>query len=137
MAPAAGLARGAYVLAETAGETPDVILIATGAEVQLAVAARAELEKRGHAVRVVSMPSFELFEKQDAAYRDSVLPPQVKRRLAIEAGVPLSWYRWIGPEGDVIGMTTFGASGPYQDVLKHFGFTAENVIERSLKLLAR
>jgi transketolase len=137
MAPAAGLSRGAYVLAETAGETPDIILIATGAEVQLAVAARAELEKRGHAVRVVSMPSFELFEKQDAAYRDSVLPPQVKRRLAIEAGVPLSWYRWIGPEGDVIGMTTFGASGPYQDVLKHFGFTAENVIERSLKLLAR
>jgi transketolase len=83
------------------------------------------------------MPSFELFERQDAAYRDSVLPPSVKRRLAIEAGAPLSWYRWIGPEGDVIGMTTFGASGPYQDVLKHFGFTAENVIEHALKLLAR
>jgi transketolase len=137
MGPAAALARGAYVLAETTGKTPDIILIATGSEVQLAVAARTELEKRGHAVRVVSMPSFELFERQDAAYRDSVLPPSVKRRLAIEAGAPLSWYRWIGPEGDVIGMTTFGASGPYQDVLKHFGFTAENVIEHALKLLAR
>jgi transketolase len=136
MAPASGLARGAYVLTETAGKSPAIILIATGSEVHLAVAAKPELEKRGHAVRVVSMPSFELFGQQDAAYRDSVLPSNVKRRLAIEAAVPLSWYRWVGPEGDIIGMTTFGASGPYQDVLKHFGFTPENVVERALKLLA-
>jgi transketolase len=137
MAPAAGLARGAYVLTETAGKTPDIILIATGSELQLAVAAMPELERRGHAVRIVSMPSFELFEKQDQSYRDTVLPPAIRRRLAIEAGSPLSWYRWVGPEGDIIGMTTFGASGPYQDVLKHFGFTSENVVERALKLLSR
>ena len=137
MAPAAGLARGAYVLTETAGKTPDIILIATGSELQLAVAAMPELERRGHAVRIVSMPSFELFEKQDQSYRDTVLPPAIRRRLAIEAGAPLSWYRWVGPEGDIIGMTTFGASGPYQDVLKHFGFTSEHVVERALKLLSR
>jgi len=137
MGSAKGLARGAYVLSDTPGKLPDIVLIATGAEVQLAVAASADLEKRGQAVRVVSMPSFELFERQDVAYRDTVLPPSVKRRLAIEAGSPLSWYRWIGPEGDIIGMNTFGASGPYQDVLKHFGFTAENTIERAVKLLSR
>jgi transketolase len=135
MAPAAGLAKGAYVLTETAGKTADIILIATGSELQLAVGAKSDLEKRGYAIRVVSMPSFELFEEQDAAYRDSVLPPSIKRRLAIEAGSPLSWYRWVGLEGGVVGMTTFGASGPYQDVLKHFGFTVENVVQHALKLL--
>ncbi|HEY6394150.1 MAG TPA: transketolase, partial [Candidatus Binataceae bacterium] len=137
VAPASGLRKGAYVLAETAGKTPDIILIGTGSELQLATAAKPELEKRGNAVRVVSMPCFEFFEQQDQAYRDSVLPPSVHRRLAIEAGSPMSWYRWIGERGDVIGMTTFGASGPYMNVLKHFGFTVENVMDRALKLLAR
>jgi transketolase len=137
VAPAAGLARGAYVLSETSGKSPDIILIATGSELHLAVAAKAELEKQGHAARVVSMPSFELFEAQDVAYRDSVLPPGIKRRLAIEAAVPLSWYRWVGPEGDIVGMTTFGASAPSQDVLNHFGFTVENVVSHALKLLLR
>jgi transketolase len=137
MAPAAGLARGAYVLTETAGRTPAIILIATGSEVQLAVAAKPELEKRGHAVRIVSMPSCELFAAQDQAYRDSVLPPAVTRRLAIEAGALMSWYRWVGTDGDIIGMTTFGASAPSADVLKHFDFTAENVVARALKLLER
>jgi transketolase len=83
------------------------------------------------------MPSFELFEAQDVAYRESVLPAAIKRRLAIEAAVPLSWYRWVGPEGDIVGMTTFGASAPSQDVLNHFGFTVENVVSRALKLLSR
>ena len=137
MAPARELARGAYVLNETKGRTADIILMASGSELHLAVGAKEELEKRGRAVRVVSMPSMELFEKQDAAYRDAVLPPSIRRRLAIEAGAPMSWYRWVGLEGDVVGMTTFGASGPYQDVLKHFGFTVENVVERALKLLGR
>ena len=137
MAPARGLARGAYVLSETQGRAAEIILMASGSELQLAVGARDELEKRGHAVRVVSMPSMELFEKQDAAYRDSVLPPAIRRRLAIEAAAPMSWYRWVGLDGDVLGMTTFGASGPYQDVLKHFGFTVENTVARALKLLAR
>jgi transketolase len=135
LAPAAGLARGAYVLTETAGKTPEIILIATGSEVQLAVAAKPELEKRGHSVRVVSMPSFELFEQQDAAYRDSVLPPTIRRRLAIEAGAPLSWYRWVGLDGDIIGITRFGMSAPSAQVLKHFGFTVEHTVERALKLL--
>jgi transketolase len=136
MAPASELKHGAYVLTETAGKTPELILIATGSELQLAVGAKAELEKRGHAIRVVSMPSFELFERQDGGYRDSVLPPTINRRLAIEAGVSLSWHRWVGPGGDIIGMKTFGASAPSQDVLKHFGFTVENVVEHALKLLA-
>ncbi len=137
VAAASGLARGAYVLSETAGVVPQIILIATGSEVGLALSARDELEKRGKAVRVVSMPSFELFEAQDQAYRDSVLPPSIRRRLAIEAAVPLSWYRWVGLDGDVVGMTTFGASAPYQDAMRHFGFTVENVVNRAMALLAR
>ncbi|HZO80190.1 MAG TPA: transketolase [Candidatus Binataceae bacterium] len=136
MAPASALARGAYVLCETPGRAAEIVLIASGSELQLAVGAKAELERRGRAVRVVSMPSFELFERQDAAYRDSVLPPANRRRLAIEAGVPQPWFRWVGLEGDVLGMTTFGASAPFQDLLKHFGFTVENVVERALRLLA-
>jgi len=137
VAPASGLARGAYVLTETPGKTPELILIATGSEVHLAVEAKAELEKRGHAVRVVSMPSAELFERQDAAYRESVLPTAVRRRLAIEAGAPDSWYRWVGLDGAVVAMTTFGASAPVNDLMKHFGFTVENVVGRALELIAR
>jgi transketolase len=136
MAPASGLHKGAYVLTETLDKTPELILMATGSELSLAVDAKPELEKRGHAVRVVSVPSFELFQKQDAAYRDAVLPPSIRRRLAIEAGSPLSWYKWVGLDGDVVGMTTYGASGPSQKVLDHFGFTVANVVEHALKLLA-
>jgi transketolase len=131
------LARGAYVLTETSDRKPDIILIATGSEVQLALGAKPVLEQRGFAVRVVSMPSFELFECQDAAYQRSVLPPEVQRRLAIEAGAPLCWYRWVGPQGDIIGMTSFGASAPYADAFKHFGFTVENVVARALSVLER
>ncbi|HKF27837.1 MAG TPA: transketolase C-terminal domain-containing protein, partial [Candidatus Binataceae bacterium] len=131
----AGLARGAYVLAQTAGKSPDIILIATGSELALAVESKTELEKRGKAVRLVSMPSFELFEAQDPKYRDSVLPPGMRKRLAIEAAAPLSWYRWVGLDGDVVGMSAFGTSAPYQDAMRHFGFTVENVVERALKLI--
>ncbi len=137
IAPASGLARGAYVLADSPGKLPEIILIASGSEVQLAMAAKPELEKRGHAVRVVSMPSFELFEQQDSAYRDAVLPPAVRRRLAIEAGATLSWYRWVGLDGDIVGLDRFGMSGPYAAVLKYFNFTPEHVVERALKLLRR
>ncbi|MGH7815678.1 MAG: transketolase [Candidatus Binataceae bacterium] len=136
-APASGARRGGYVLADTPGKTPEIILIATGSELQLAVGAKEALEKRGKAVRVVSMPSCEIFNRQDAAYRDSVLPPNIKRRLAIEAAVPMTWYRYVGPEGDILGMTTFGASGKYEDLEKHFGFTVDNVVARALKVLAR
>ncbi len=135
MAPASMLSRGGYVLTETAGRQPDIILIGTGSELHLAVGAKPLLEQRGHAVRVVSMPSCEIFEQQDAAYRESVLPADVDLRLAIEAGSPMSWYRWVGARGDVLGMTTFGASGPYTEVLKHFGFTVDNVVERAERLL--
>jgi transketolase len=137
MAPASGLHKGAYILTETKGKTPDVILIATGGELHFAVEAKPELEKKGHAVRVVSMPSFEIFDRQDQAYKDSVLPPNNRKRLAIEAGSPLCWYKWIGFEGDMIGMTTFGASAPYKDLAPHFGFTVENVVARAEKLIAR
>jgi transketolase len=137
VAPASGLARGAYVLAETAGRSPEIILMGTGSEVQLAMAAKPDLEKRGHAVRVVSMPSFELFEQQDVAYRESILPNAIRRRLAIEAGTPLSWYRWVGLDGDIVGLDRFGVSGPSPEVLKYFNFTADHVVERALKLLAR
>jgi transketolase len=136
VAPASGLARGAYVLTETDGRSPEIILIGTGSELQLAVAAKSELEKRGHAVRVVSMPSFELFEHQDASYRDSILPPAIRRRLAVEAGASLSWYRWVGLDGDIVGLDRFGMSGPYAEVLQYFNFTAEHVVERALQLLA-
>jgi transketolase len=137
MAPASGLHKGAYVLTETKGKTPDIIIIATGGELHFAVEAKPELEKKGGAVRVVSMPSFEMFERQDQAYRDSVLPPAIKKRLAIEAGSPLCWYKYIGLEGDMIGMTSFGASAPYKDLAPHFGFTVENVVARAEKLIAK
>jgi transketolase len=137
MAQASGLARGAYVLTETPGRNADIILIASGSEVQLAVGAKDALEKQGKAVRVVSMPSFELFEAQDRSYQESVLPPAIRKRLAIETGATLAWYRWVGLDGDVIGMTTFGTSAPYQEAFRHFGFTVENVTDRAMRLLGR
>jgi transketolase len=137
VASASGLKRGAYVLTETVGRSPDIILLASGSEVQLAVAAKPDLEKRGYAVRVVSMSSFELFEQQNADYRDSILPPGIRRRLAIEAGATLCWYRWVGLDGDVVGLDRFGMSGPSADVMKYFNFTADHVVERALRLLSR
>jgi transketolase len=136
-APASGVSRGAYVLGDTAGKTPEIILMSTGSELSLIVDAKAKLEEKGKAVRIVSMPSMEIFEQQDQAYRDSVLPPNIRRRVAVEAAVAMSWYRWVGPEGDIICMTGFGASGKYEDLEKHFGFTVENVVDRALKVLAR
>jgi transketolase len=137
MAPAAQLKRGAYVLTETKGKAPEIILIGTGSELSLVVDAKAELEKRRHSVRVVSMPSMEIFAKQDDSYRNSVLPPAIKMRLAVEAAVPMSWYRWVGPEGDILGMTGYGRSAPSAEVMKYFGFTVENVVNRALKLFER
>ncbi|MGO9801376.1 MAG: transketolase [Candidatus Binatus sp.] len=137
MAPASGVRRGAYVLTESAGRPAEIILIGSGSELSLVVDAKAKLEEKGKSVRVVSLPSENIFEKQDQAYRDSVLPPGIRRRLAVEAGAPMSWYRWVGLDGEIIGMTTFGASGKYEEVMKHFGFSVDNVVERALKLLAR
>ena len=129
-APAAGLASGAYVLAENPGGKPDVLLLATGSEVSLCVEAFEQLSKEGIKARVVSMPSWELFEKQDQAYRDSVLPPGVKARVSVEMASTFGWTRYVGMSGSSIGMHSFGASAPLKALLKHFGFTVETCRRR-------
>lgn len=132
-----GVARGAYILADSAGE-PDVILIGTGSEVSLCVQAKATLEKEQQcSVRVVSMPSWNLFQAQPASYRDKVLPPQVKARVTVEAGASLGWREWAGDLGEVIAIDRFGASAPGAEVLKHFGFTADHVVETAQKTMDR
>ena len=135
LAPAEELVRGAYVLAEAEGGQPDIILIATGSEVHLALAARERLAERGVRARVVNMPSWELFDRQPESYRQAVLPPHVTARLAIEAGVSQGWHRYVGPAGDVMSIERFGASAPYKVLQEKFGFTAENVAQRALALL--
>lgn len=129
------VAKGAYVLTETAGKEIDVILLATGSEVSLALQAKAELEKEGLGVRVVSMPSWELFEEQEESYKEEVLPPQIKKRLALEMAYPLGWEKYVGDEGDILGITTFGASAPGHILLKEYGFTVEHVVSRVKQLL--
>ncbi|NIK76838.1 transketolase [Paenibacillus castaneae] len=128
------VAKGAYVLSETNNQ-PDVILIGTGSEVSLAVSAKAELEKENISVRVVAMPSRELFDRQSEAYKQSVLPASVTKRLAIEAGISLGWDRYTGPSGSVLSIDTFGASGPGTEVLEYFGFSVDNVVRLTKELL--
>jgi transketolase len=138
LAPARGLARGGYVLAEAPdGRRAEVILIATGSEVALALAAREELARHGIAARVVSMPSCELFEQQPQSYKDDVLPPDIAARLAIEAGAPHGWWRYVGSSGEVIGLQRFGASAPGKTVLEKLGFNVDNVVARTKALLER
>ena len=136
-ASADGLRRGAYVLDDAKNGAPELILIATGSEVGLAVQAAEKLRGDGVAVRVVSMPSWDLFEAQPSSYRDGVLPPAITRRLAIEAGASQGWQRYVGDNGDVIGIDHFGASAPAEVLLKEFGFTVENVVARARKVLER
>jgi transketolase len=128
------VAKGAYVLSDSEG-TPDLILIGTGSEVMLCVEAAEQLRANGTKVRVVSMPSWELFEAQDAAYQESVLPKDVTKRLAVEAGISMGWCRYVGAEGDVISVDRFGASAPGGTVMKEFGYTTENVVSRAKALL--
>jgi transketolase len=130
----ANIRRGGYVLKDCEG-TPEAILIATGSEVAVAVEAAAQLQQNGRRVRVVSMPSTNVFEAQDESYREQVLPRAVEVRVAIEAAATETWYRYVGPRGAIIGMTTFGASGVAKDLFKHFGFTADNVVRTVQKLL--
>jgi transketolase len=137
VAPASGARRGAYVLVDPPDGEPRLILIATGSEVSLVMTARDLLQQEGHPVRVVSMPSWELFEAEPQSYRDEVLPPSITARLAVEAASPLGWERWVGQQGDVIGLDRFGASAPYTDVYKHLNFTPEYVAERARDLLER
>jgi transketolase len=132
-----GVPHGAYVLAEAEGERPDVILIASGSEVSLALKARELLAQRGVQARVVSMPSWRLFEEQKQAYRDSVLPPAVTARVAVEAGATLGWRTYVGDQGAVIGLDHFGASAPAEVLLEKFGFTAEHVAERAAAVAMR
>jgi len=136
-APAAGLAKGAYVMADAQAGVPEVILIGTGSEVQLCVQAYEALKQDGVAARVVSMPSWELFEAQDEAYRDSVLPPNVSARVSVEAGSVVGWDRYAGATGAKIGMHGFGASAPIKDVMTKFGFTLENVLAAARQQMAR
>jgi transketolase len=134
-APASGLAKGAYVLADLGEGDPELILMATGSEVGLMVEAGEQLASQGKSVRLVSFPSWELFEKQDQAYRDSVLPPSIKARVSIEAGVSMGWDRWVGPEGKMIAVDHFGASAPYKIIFEKFGLTADKVVEAGLELI--
>jgi len=134
-ASAAGVAQGAYILADAAGGKPQIILIGTGSEVALCIDAYEKLKQQGIRARVVSMPSWDLFERQNQSYRDRVLPPEVKARVAVEAGSVFGWERYTGAEGRVIGMRTFGASGPLKDVMKHFGFTVDKVMQEARELL--
>jgi transketolase len=131
----ANVRRGGYVLLDSDG-TPECILIATGSEVGLAVDAAKALTAKGRRVRVVSMPSTNVFDAQDAAYRESVLPRAVTKRVAIEAGVREGWWRYVGTAGAVVGMDTFGASAPAKDLFKHFGFTVDNVVKTAEQVLA-
>jgi transketolase len=134
-ASAAGVARGAYVLADAEGGKPQVILIGTGSEVYLCVDAYEKLKAEGIRARVVSMPSWDIFAKQDQSYRDQVLPPDVTARVAVEQASTLGWDRWVGTEGRVIGMHSFGASAPLKDLQKHFGFTADAVVAAAREVL--
>ncbi len=135
--PASGVTRGGYVLAGEENATPDVILIGTGSEVSLCVEAYERLTAEGVVARVVSLPSFEVFEAQDLAYRDQVLPPDVTARVTVEAAAPLGWDRYAGPRGEIIAMRSFGASAPGPDVMKKFGFTTEAVLAAARRQLAR
>jgi transketolase len=131
-----GVARGAYILSESPLDRVDIILIATGSEVADALAAQKLLQERRIGARVVSMPSWELFEQQPLFYKHTVLPTDVIKRLAIEAGVSLGWERYVGSYGDIIGLDHFGASAPYKRLKEEFGFTPENIAERAVKLMS-
>ena len=126
--------RGAYVLSPEEGALK-VILIGTGSEVQLALEVQENLKNQGIEARVVSMPSWDLFRKQPKSYQDQILPPHCKARLAIEAGAPQGWEEWVGENGHVLGISIFGASAPAKELFKHYGFTAENIIRKVMKMI--
>jgi transketolase len=138
VAPAEGVLRGAYILAEAEGGQPEMIIMATGSEVHLALEARRKLQdEHGIRARVVSMPCRELFLEQDKSYQEEVLPPSIRKRLAVEAASPMGWYRWVTDEGDIIGVETFGASAPAEVIFQKFGFTVDNVVNAALAIMGR
>jgi transketolase len=134
---AAGVARGAYVLSEAQGGKPEVLLLASGSEVELVLAAQEKLAAREVPARVISAPSLELFAQQPDTYRNEVLPPDVRRRVAVEAAHPMPWYRWVGDQGEVIGLTRFGASAPYERIYRELGFTPDAIVARVERLLGK
>jgi transketolase len=134
LAPAAGLKRGGYILWE-ASDKPSAIIIGTGSEVHLALEAAKLLQDKGIKARVVSLPSWELFDAQPSDYRNQVLPPDIKARISIEAGVTLGWERYVGSDGVTIGLSRFGASAPYQTLYEKFGLTAPRIVDAALTLL--
>jgi transketolase len=134
---ASGVARGAYILSEAKGGKPEVLLLASGSEVEIVLAAQEKLAARKVGARVVSVPSLELFERESEAYRNEVLPPGVRRRVAVEAAHPMPWYRWVGDQGEVIGLTRFGASAPYDRIYRELGLTPDAVVARVERLLGR
>jgi transketolase len=136
-APASGVARGAYVLADAPDGKPDVLLLASGSEVSLCVKASEQLRAEGIQARVVSIPSWELFEHQSQAYRESVIPPEITARISVEQAATFGWERYVGPHGQSIGMQTFGASAPLQELQKKFGFTVEHIMAVAKTLLSR
>jgi transketolase len=135
--PAGNLSRGAYVLSDSEGKRADVILIASGSEVHVALEGAQKLREKGINARVVNMASWELFDKQPDDYRNEVLPPEITARVAIETGVPQGWDRYVGDGGEIIGMRRFGASAPYKTLLEKFGFTPEHVAEKAMGLLGK
>ena len=137
MASAEELYKGAYVLSREKSGAADIILMASGSEVSLIMEAQETLAKEGIDARVVSMPCWELFLKQPQEYHDEVIPPEVRARLAVEAGVPLGWHQWVGDGGDIIGINKFGASAPASENFKQYGFTVENVVQRAKKLIGK
>jgi len=136
-ASASGVERGAYVMADVPGGAPEIILIASGSEVSLVVDAHEELTSRGIRSRVVSMPSWDIFEQQPQSYREEVLPPVVKARVAVEQGSVLGWDRYVGAGGCIIGMKTFGASAPLKELQRRFGFEPDRIVAAVTELLGR
>jgi transketolase len=129
--------KGAYILAEASEGPPQVIIMATGSEVSIALTARERLEEQGHRVRVVSMPCREWFDAQDESYRHKVLPPEIKARVSVEAGIAMPWRDLVGPYGECVSIEHFGASAPYQVLFQQFGFTPDNVVAAARATLSR
>jgi transketolase len=130
------VARGGYILKDS-GDKPDIILIATGSEVEITVLAAEKLAAEGHKVRVVSLPSTDVFDAQDESYRESVLPSDVSARVAVEAGIADYWYKYVGLKGQIVGMTSYGESAPADKLFPFFGFTVENVVSKAKKALGK